>query len=171
MKSDALKNGIPLGDKANYWIQSEDHSDKSYKEYVQFVKTHTLTKVDARKKITFENSETIELFNTIFKSEDLSSIDFNNPTSPMIDELSKILDDEISNTKFSKLKISQQSSYFWNNLINQLVIGLVRINHETILTKYNSNIWKFTDDNYKNYGIEYNNEINVYHRVRSITYF
>ena len=70
----------------------------------------------------------------------------------MIDELSKILDDEISNTKFSKLKISQQSSYFWNNLINQLVIGLVRINHETILTKYNSNIWKFTDDNYKNYG-------------------
>ena len=50
MKSDALKNGIPLGDKANYWIQSEDHSDKSYKEYVQFVKTHTLTKVDARKR-------------------------------------------------------------------------------------------------------------------------
>ena len=151
IKSDALKNGLSLGDKINYWIQSsQEHSNKSYKEYVQFVKENTKTTIHSTKKTMLENSETVSIFNSMFDSED---IDFNNPTSDMIDGLSNMLDEEMSNTKFDQLTIPQQTSYFWNNLINQLVIGLVRNNNQS-LPKYNSNIWKFTDDNYKNYGKE-----------------
>ena len=154
IKSDALKNGLSLGDKINYWIQSsQEHSNKSYKEYVQFVKENTTTTIQSSRRSIFENSDTVDLLKTIFKSDDIDSIDFNNPTSEMITNLSNMLDDEISNTNFDLLKIPQQSSYFWNNLINQLVIGLVRNNNQS-LSKYNSNIWKFTDDNYKNYGKE-----------------